>query len=88
MKNYPKVKKTLRQRLQRGSEGLSKVIQNFVKVCQINIINECIIFCKEQNFKSKNSKTTIIMNDAIRSQSNSIFSQRVIFLYERHSQTL
>ena len=37
------------------------------------------IFCKEQNFKSKNnSKTTVIMNGTMRSPSSCIFSQRVI----------
>ena len=36
------------------------------------------IFCKEQNFKSKNnSKTTVIMNGTMRSPSSCIFSQRI-----------
>ena len=50
-----------------------------MNVRQINIKNECFFFVKEHNFKSKNNnKTNIIMNSTTRSQSNYIFSQRVI----------
>ena len=63
MKNYHKSQKAigLRMRLQRASEGLSQVLQNY-----INIKMNILFFVKSKN----NNETTIIMNDTTKSQSS------------------
>ena len=63
MKNCHKSQKAigLRMRLQRASEGLSQVLQNY-----INIKMNILFFVKSKN----NNETTIIMNDTTKSQSS------------------
>ena len=59
--------------------GLKYIFQNCVNKNVKKYINEYIIFCKNQNFKSKNNnKTNITMNSATKCQSNWKFSQRNI----------
>ena len=80
--------KGLRQRLQRASEGLSKVCTSeFLWIYKSKkYINEYISFCKNNYFENKNNKkTTVIMDSATRSQTNGIYSLKG---YEEETENL